>query len=31
MIKKMELVEEFLDRITTELEFLLIMIRDKGE
>jgi hypothetical protein len=30
-MNKMLLVEETLERITTELEFLLIMLRDTGE
>ena len=30
-MNKLVLLEETLDRITTELEFLLIMLRDKGE
>jgi hypothetical protein len=30
-MNKLVLLEEALDRITTELEFLLIMLRDKGE
>lgn len=30
-MNKLRYLEETLDRITTELEFLLIMLRDKGE